>query len=108
MLSEARISLECAIGDSITVGRKRRPLAASAQTTSSSSALPDKISSRPAFTFGLINLVKDGFRRSASIKMVLAPACAQSRPRAAAVVDFPSLGSAEENPTIRPVRLELL
>src|ERR1700729_3108504 len=66
--------------------------------------VPEITSISPDVACGAIDLVSDGFRRSPSIRMVLAPACALSSPSEAATVDFPSLGSAEDRPTTRPVR----
>src|SRR5215210_3502969 len=100
MASEARTSLEFDIRDLTTVGKNAKPVAGSLQIASASEAFPESTSSRPILAPGARERVNAGFRRSQSSRTTRALACAARSANAVEVVDLPSSGSADVNPTI--------
>src|SRR5438067_3427123 len=100
MASEARISLEFDIRDLTTAGKNAKPVAGSLQIASAGEAFPESTSSRPIVARGARRRVNPGFRRSQSSKITRALACAARRANAVEVVDLPSSGMADVNPTI--------
>src|SRR6516164_6319212 len=100
MASEARNSLEFAKGDFKTVGKKARLVTGSLQIASSREAFPDITSRSPTIARGASRRLKEGLRRSQSIRMTRALACAARSATAVEVVVFPSSGIDDVNPTI--------
>src|SRR4030095_6558422 len=100
MASEARNSLEFAKGDFKTVGKKARLVTGSLRITSSRDAFPEITSRSPMIACGASCRLKAGLRRSQSTRMTRALACAARSATAIEVVDFPSAGIDDVNPTI--------
>src|SRR6516164_4091894 len=99
MSSEARSSLEFAKGDFKTAGMKARLVTGSLQSASSQAAFPESTSRSPMVARGATCRVNEGLRRSQSIRMTRALACAASSATAIEVVDLPSAGIDDVNPT---------
>src|SRR6516164_9557200 len=99
MASEARNSLEFAKGDFKTVGKKARLVTGSLQIASSREAFPDITSRSPTIARGASRRLKEGLRRSQSIRRTRALACAARSATAIEVVDLPSSGIDDVNPT---------
>src|SRR5215217_6034437 len=98
MALEARISLEWAIRTLERMGRNAMFRNGPLQTASSSEILPEITSTMPALALGAMARDNDGLRKSQSTKMTRAPTCAMLCAKAAAIVDLPSLGTAEVSP----------
>src|ERR1700745_717668 len=99
MSPEARISLEFAKGECQTPGLKARLVTGSLQIASSQAAFPESTSRSPMLARGATCRLSEGLRRSQSIRMTRALACAARSATAIAVVDLPSSGIDDVNPT---------
>ena len=88
--------------DFIAAARNFMPVARSVQSILSRVDNPFVTSSQPYAAFGERSRVNDGFRRSQSTNIVLAPVCAVNLATAAAMLDFPSLGTDDVNPMTLP------
>src|SRR6516164_7509414 len=99
MSSEARSSLEFAKGDFKTAGIKARFVTGSLQIAASQAAFPESTSRSPMVARGATCRLNEGLRRSQSIRTTRALACATRSATAIAVVDLPSSGIDDVNPT---------
>src|SRR6266480_2621260 len=100
MASEPRISLEFANLDFTTAGKNASLVAGSLQIASSKRAFAESTSRSPISARGASRRVKEGLRRSQSTRITRAFVCAARIANAVEVVDLPSSGTDDVNPTI--------